>query len=412
VSAPLPSPAAPLLPDVGVVALVPEAFDTPWMSRHQILTRLARYYHVAWLNPARPWRDVLAQPARPSGMGSGEPPPPGLVVCEPEPWLPTFYRPAWLERLTDVARLRLARRALTRRGCSRILLYVWRPRFAPALERVAHGGSLYHVVDEYSFSEQDGPVPAEEADLLRRADRVIIHSPALMEKKAAYNPTSIRIPNGVDFDAVTAARPVPDDLKDVPHPRIGYCGWLKNQLDWELIEALVDAHPERSFVFVGAVAPHEGLPERIEALSRRPNAHFLGAKTSFELMAYPQHFDLCIMPYRETGYTRYIYPLKLHEYLASGRPVVATPIRTLVDFAEHVHLARGVAAWSAAIERALGADSLEPGAVARRRAFAARHDWHVIAHQVARVLAELAGGDAPERLAAAPVPAAWTVPPP
>ncbi len=402
----------PHVPGVGVIALVPEPFDTPWMSRHQVLTRLSSYFDVVWINPARNWREVVAQPTRPRVAGGGDPRPDGLVVYEPEPWLPEFFRPAWLERFTDRARLAAARRALVRRGCTRVLLYIWRPQFGAALDRVRHDGSLYHVVDEYSFSDDEQPVPPVEAELLRRADRVIIHSPALMEKKASYNATSMQLPNGVDFATVSAEWPEPDDLRDVPRPRIGYCGWLKNQLDWDLVESLIDGHPDRSFVFVGGVAPHEGLPERIEALSKRPNAFFLGAKTSSQLMAYPQHFDLCIMPYRETSYTRYIYPLKLHEYLASGRPVVATPIRTLQDFEAHVRLARGASAWSDALDRALAPDELGAEAVAARRAFAARHDWHVITHQVARVLAEMAGGDAPARVDSAPVPETWKQPPP
>ena len=59
-------------------------------------------------------------------------------------------------------------------------------------------------------------------------------------------------------------------------------------------------------------------------LEEQPNVHFLGAKTPEELVGYPAHFDACIMPYRMDDYTKYIYPLKLHEYLASGRPVVAS----------------------------------------------------------------------------------------
>lgn len=45
------------------------------------------------------------------------------------------------------------------------------------------------------------------------------------------------------------------------------------------------------------------------------------------------------MPYRVNDYTKYIYPMKLHEYLAGGRPTVGSRIRSLEDFAGIVDLA-------------------------------------------------------------------------
>ena len=82
--------------------------------------------------------------------------------------------------------------------------------------------------------------------------------------------------------------------------------------------------------------------------------HFLGASLTLELTPYPQHFQVCIMPYRIDGYTKYIYPLKLHEYLASGRPVVASRIPSLQGL-EDVCLATTREEWSSAIQQALSA---------------------------------------------------------
>jgi glycosyltransferase involved in cell wall biosynthesis len=399
----------PHLPDVGVLALVPDRFDVPWMSRHQILSRLARYYPVVWLNPARPWREVVASrgPAAADGAVRIAEPPPGLEVYEPGPGLPMVNRPAWIERWTDTTRLSIARRRLLRRGCRRVLLYIWRPDFASALDRVAHDASLYHVVDEYDFSERDLPVSELESQLLRRVDRVLIHSPGLWDKKGGFNPNSGRLPNGVDFEQVSRTRAEPEDLQGIARPLIGYCGWLKKHLDWTLIGQLARAHPAWSFVFAGGVVPRQGLEGVIEELDRLSNVHFLGSKSSPDLMAYPQHFDVCIMPYRETDYTQHIYPLKLHEYLAGGRPVVGSPIRTLRDFEGTIGLARSPEAWSTAIEAALSPAAQAEEARSARRATARRHDWGAIAHHVAAELATLAGPDVAERFEAIEVPELW-----
>ncbi len=88
-------------------------------------------------------------------------------------------------------------------------------------------------------------------------------------------------------------------------------------------------------------------------LSSHHNVFFLGAKASAEMPPYAQHFDVCIMPYRKDGYTKFIYPLKLHEYLAAGRPTVGTSIRSLQDFANVISLADTYGEWSTAIAEGL-----------------------------------------------------------
>jgi len=128
--------------------------------------------------------------------------------------------------------------------------------------------------------------------------------------------------------------------------------------------------------------------QHIASLQRLPNAVFLGTKPVFELPAYMQHLDVCLLPYRLTGYTKFIYPMKLHEYLASGRPVVGTPIRTLADFGHVVRLATTVPEWEAAIEDALGAAANSPEQIAQRQDVARAFDWNRLAEQVSTVLRE------------------------
>jgi glycosyltransferase involved in cell wall biosynthesis len=114
---------------------------------------------------------------------------------------------------------------------------------------------------------------------------------------------------------------------------------------------------------------------------------FLGAKTTDALGAYVQHFDVCLMPYRQNDYTKYIYPLKLHEYLASGRPVVSSPIRTVEDFREVLCLASSPAEWSRMIERALSDQENTPARRAERQKIAQAHDWDLLVEHIAATMA-------------------------
>ncbi len=379
----------PLLPEVGVIAMVPYRWSKIWQPCNHVLTRLARYFHVVWVNPAHQWSDVFINRAAFSvpDHEAG----PGFSVYQPEFFLPEFFKPHWLARWTLHQRLARVRRRLLGHGCRKIVLYIWRPQFANALTYTPFDVSCYHIDDEYSFSTVDIPVPEAEANLIRSVDQVFIHSPALLEKKGALNPHTTFVPNGVDFEAYSQPVPEPTDIARIPRPRIGYSGHLKKQLDWPLLLNLVASHPEWSFVFVGAPNRHPEIVAYTEQLSAKKNAYFLGSKTVQELSAYPQHFDVCLMPYRRDDYTKYIYPLKLHEYLASGRPVVGTPIPSLLPFREYVALPESPEQWSAAIAASLLPPANSPELQTLRRALAKQHDWENLVRNIALSLSQRLG---------------------
>jgi glycosyltransferase involved in cell wall biosynthesis len=262
--------------------------------------------------------------------------------------------------------------------------------------------SCYHIDDEYTFSVVDVPVPEREARLIARVDQVFIHSPALLEKKGKINPHVSFAPNGVDFCSYARPVPEPADIAGIPHPRIGYSGHIKKQLDWPLLLDLTARHPDWSFVFVGAPNNHPEIAAYIEQLSQRPNVRFLGSKTVQELAAYPQHFDVCIMPYRRDDYTKYIYPLKLHEYLASGRPVVGTPIESLEPFRDVVRLAENTSQWSTAIAESLCSPANTDEQRGARQTLARRHDWEILVRRIADTMASRLGPEYSIRIAREP----------
>ena len=381
----------PLMPDVGVIALTADEWNMSWRRRHHIFTRLARYFHVIWVSPAPEWRQMLRSTSQPGPNFSGPIVTPGFSVYAPESLPPQIYRPRWLGSLAQRLRFSRARRMLVHRGCDRIILYICRPQFGCAVASVPHDVSCYHIDDEYSFSKVDLPLDPVESQLIRAVDQVIVHSRGLLEKKGLLNPHVALVPNGVDYQAYAQPKPEPQDLSPIPRPRIGYTGHLKNQLDWPLICYLTLQHPKWSYVFVGPQAPHPDVAGTIQLLANRPNVHFLGVKSVQELSSYPQHFDVCIMPYCLDGYTKYIYPLKLHEFLASGRPVVGTPIRSLQEFSHIIKIPDTPDAWSIALTDSLSAAANCSARVDARRSVARQHDWNTLVRQVARILAERLG---------------------
>ena len=180
----------------------------------------------------------------------------------------------------------------------------------------------------------------------------------------------------------------PDRLKNIPHPRIGYIGILKLQLDFPLWLILADRHKEWSFVLVG---PKGNLGENqilFQKLVERPNVFWLDGQPKKSLPAYTQHMDVCIMNYKVNSYTNLIYPLKLHTYLASGRPLVGSPIRSLLDYASIVALPRTPEEWSQEITKLLSQQGMFPSKVEQRRKVASQHDWQQLAATMAHTIYE------------------------
>jgi glycosyltransferase involved in cell wall biosynthesis len=377
---------------------VPDVWEQAWTTRHHVLTRLSRYFPVIWMDPPVEWRHAWSAAGR-RPRARGLPAHGDFIVHRPGRFLPHVYRPRLVHDFIERVRLGRARRLLRSRGAAPAILYLWRPEFAPAVHRVAHQVTCYHVDDEYSFSPTELPVAAREAELLRTVDQVIIHSPGLWEKYAPLASRPARIPNGVDFRAYATPAPEPEDLRNVPHPRVGYIGVIKRQLDFPLLLTLATRRPDWSFVLVGPVRHLAEDEEPFSHLRRLPNVHCIGERAVSALPGYAQHFDVGIMPYDLNDYTRYIYPLKLHEYLAAGLPVVGTPIRTLQDFPDVVSTARNAEEWVAAIAKCLLPAARDPALIAARRDAARGHDWDALVARIALLLAERLGGPWPRAVA-------------
>ena len=374
----------------GFIALVPHEWNDQWLGRAQVMSRLAKRYHVVWCGPPHEWRAI---PSRARSGPSVEHPVddlPMLHTYRPEPWLPRLYRPRTLALRLMQRRLENARAILERHGCTHIVLSIWSPQYSKVLPLIKHDMSMYHINDEYSFARVQQPISTEERVLMAGVDEVFIHSPAVLARKAALCRSATLTPNGVDFEAFATSRPMPDDLAAIPGPRIGYSGFLKTQLDWELLFTTAQQNPQWSFVFVGKALEQPGLPETLARLGALRNVHFLGGKSSRELAAYPQHFDVCMLPYCVDDYTKYIDPLKLSEYMASGRPAIGTPILPLREVSDLVMLAETPAEWRQAISASLLPAANAPAERAARQSWAKARTWDALVEQIlAKVEAHL-----------------------
>jgi hypothetical protein len=197
----------------------------------------------------------------------------------------------------------------------------------PAMTLQSLGWRLgYDLIDDWSAPSLGGEWyrrDREEA-LLDAADFVVASAPDLVERCAGAGRDAVLIPNGVNatlfsgFD--TAA---PDDLP-VAETLIGYHGSLYGDwFDWAALGAVADAYSGAVIVVIGDdKAPRPSLPD---------NVRFLGLKAQGDLPPYLQRLDVGLIPFTVTPTTHAVSPLKAYEYLASGVPVAAPPLRSLQD---------------------------------------------------------------------------------
>lgn len=232
---------------------------------------------------------------------------------------------------------------------------------------------IYYIRDYMigvGYFRQHGP--GAEAELIRKADVVVANSEFLTHYAAAFNAASYYVGQGCDLSMFQVESPlaIPADLAAIPQPRIGYVGYITaSRLDLNLLICLAQAKPDWNFVFVGP----QDAPFQASILHQLPNVYFLGAKTSEQLPAYIGHFNVCLNPQLVNDITIGNYPRKIDEYLAMGKPVVATWTQTMKLFQDHVYLASSLAGYLELIEKAMVEH--DDSKAAARTAFARSHTW-------------------------------------
>jgi glycosyltransferase involved in cell wall biosynthesis len=213
-------------------------------------------------------------------------------------------------------------------------LWVYTPMPLPALFALSEGGHkpqlvVYDCMDELAnFRFAPPELRERETQLFAWADVVFTGGYSLYEAKCKQHNNVHPFPSSVDVDhfaKATLGLEEPNDLQDVPHPRIGFIGVIDERMDTELLREVAAQRPDYHFVMIGPVVK---ISE--DELPKGNNVHYLGQKQYEELPTYLAHVDVAMMPFAINDSTRFISPTKTPEYLAAGKPVISTPIRDVV----------------------------------------------------------------------------------
>ena len=222
-----------------------------------------------------------------------------------------------------------------------------------------------------------------EPELIRKCDLAVTNSLYLADYCRQFNSNSHYVGQGCDTELFRygTQRQRPIDMPEFKKPVIGYIGaLLKLRLDIRRLEQLARKHPEWQFVFVGP----EDQEFKNSTLHELENVLFTGPKKPIELPSYLSCFDVAINPQELNEMTIGNYPRKIDEYLAMGKPVVATMTRAMVVFEEFVYLAESTEEYSSYIQKALDEDTEDLRK--KRSDFAQSHTWEASVQNILQAI--------------------------
>jgi glycosyltransferase involved in cell wall biosynthesis len=304
---------------------------------------------------------------------------PGVLVTKAPTLAP------WGHRLRLAARLNSALTALVvrrhvRRTVEPAILWLYDPCFAGCVGKVGERLAVYDCVDDYA--EQAGAdrrkralVAAYDRLAASRARLVFTTAQSLADRHGRHNANTHLVRNVGDFAHFAPAADrsvVVETLASLRRPVVGFAGnFLAEKVDFALLEALASRRPAWTLVLVGPA--RDDTKGALLRLAERDNVSWLGPVPYGDLPRYVAAFDVATIPYLRNAYTRSCFPLKTFEYLAAGKPVVASGLPELEGMEPHVVVADDVDAFEACIAAALNRTTSSE--IAARQELAGRNTW-------------------------------------
>ncbi len=366
----------------GIVVFSHLRWGFVWQRPQQFLSRFAKKHPILFVE--EPFFDV------PEG---GEPRvdlhqvmPNVTVACPhcPDSWSRKPDLPDHLRQWT-----RQAIEQINEEGAfDRPLLWYYSPMdSAWSLGHFDHRGIVYDCMDELSqFTGAPKSLVDNERRLMQHADIVFTGGYNLWTKKSAQHDFAHFFGCGVEVEhfgqAMDPATSVPPDVDFMQRPILGWFGVVDERVDYHLVGEMARMRPDWSFAMVGPVVKVDP-----NLLPHAPNLYWLGGRDYSVLPNYCKAFDVCMMCFAINDATEYINPTKALEYLATGRPVISTPVKDVVrQYTGLVEIAATAEEFVAAAERAL--NEPDPERIQKGLALAQSCGWEATVAKMQDLIAQ------------------------
>ena len=240
---------------------------------------------------------------------------------------------------------------------------------------------LYDRADDYRhFPRVPKDIASTERELLARADLVSCTSKSLLEQTRRLRPDASLSGPAVDYEHFAALQEPPPVLPPRTVCFFGDAG--RGRVDFGVLRAV--AGTGFRLRLVGALDPAE------RRLADEPNVEYRGEVPHGRLPGALAGVDAFLLPYKINGLTRAISPAKTYECLATGRPVIASPLPAMGDLSEHVYLAEGPEGFVETLLK-LPETETKDGVLARER-LARENSWPVRFRELEASILRALGG--------------------
>ena len=240
--------------------------------------------------------------------------------------------------------------------------------------------NIFYIYDEFiKVPYFRGFAEREEQQYANAEDLVVVTSDELKQRKQTHHVPIAVVNNGVHFSAFNS-KVLNRQILPAATKIIGYTGSIDDRMDVKLMDTVIKAMPDTSFVFIGKVFDN-AIKLR---LTKNRNVVFTPAVPPADIPDLLAGIDVGIIPYVCNELTAAIYPLKANEYLAMGLPVVMTSFASIGEADEAVYFADNAQDFQHALERALFFDNDEQRNI--RFAMAKKADWTARATQLLDII--------------------------
>ena len=260
-------------------------------------------------------------------------------------------------------------------GFDDFVLWSYYPFAAPHWDNMGQKMTIFDAVDNWllhsSYEKYTDRLKANYEKIKDETDLIFVVSKNLTNF-FDDQPNVYWVPNGVDIKHYNKKFALMNrDISDIAKPIIGYVGVVQKKVDFELLKYLADKNPDKSIVIVGPVWAEQEKAR--EVLAQQKNVYFLGYKKYNEAPQYIQQFDVGIIPHKTAGFSATTNPMKMYEYLACGKPVVATDNIGTENVEDMISVAKDYESFNQAVNNALEND--KPEAITKRREFVKKFSW-------------------------------------
>lgn len=374
----------------GIVTLFGVHWKGQWQRHHQLISRLSKHFKILYIDSPRDFitflKDFKDRKITLLQILNFKKESENIFVHSP-------IIPFSLRRYPTLNKLYLfliylnLKRLIRKLEFKDIILFLYSPYCEFFINKFNEKLSIYDCCDEHSElvgKRLKNKIKNLEGILLKKIDIVITTSENLFIKKSKFAKNTSLIPNAVDFNHFNSAftnnfeRPI-----DLPSsPIIGFFGAIKEWIDLELIYFTCEKIKNVNFVLIGS------LDKGSDKISN-PNLYFLGHKEYKILPQYLKHFDVCLLPFKINELTKSVSPIKMFEYMASGKPIVSTNLPEPAKYGDIIYVAENREDFVKKIELAL--DENDQNLVQKRIQIAIENTWDRRVDDVLNIIPKFLG---------------------